>query len=298
MTIHCFDYSDIPEGSRIGIYGSGTRGRQIAEDILRYRSDVTLVCFLDSYDEQGNVLGFDKRLFSSAETMNDMDLVLIASAYMVDIYNSLRAKKVPNDKIAIYAISEDFFPRQAMVSHRHKFIYVPSTKVAHTSFKSALDKYCENGIENIDFTESKYENYYKFAFVRSPYSRIVSVYNDKIRKPNYVEYFNHVTGGSPSFSNIIRSILSIKHGGCEPHWIPQSFSIWTPDSGIVVDKVFRLEELKQSLEELSGLLGVPVSLPHSNKSEKSLSLADVSTADRKIIYDYYNRDFEILGYPE
>ena len=295
MKIQSFDHSDIPENSRVAIYGAGVRGIHAAQTLMGRRKDLVVACFLDSHT-QGEVMGLERRLFTGPASVRDVDLVLVASAYLVTICNHVLHRGVDARKIAIPSIPEEFFPRQAMVSHGHKFVYVPNTKVAHTSFRSALGKYSENGLENLDFTAPEYDGYFKFSVVRSPYSRFVSMFNDKIQNRAYRAFFKHFTPGSAAFTDVLRALVSMKQGASDPHWIPQSYSIWTPERGVVVDRLYRMEELGDALNELQERLNIPIKLPRLNNSRKTLRMADLSEADRHLLRDYYARDFEILGY--
>lgn len=295
MAVLSYDYSDLPQDIRVAIYGSGIRGLTVVDAIRKHRKDINISYYLDSF-QAGTVQGKEKRVFRDSSSVKDVDLVLIASSYLVAIYNNLVGKGLEKEKIALYSIPNDFFPRQAVVSHKHKFVYVPNTKVAHTSFRHALGEFSENGLEVIDFTQPEYEDYYKFSVVRSPDSRFVSMYNDKIGNEEYCSFFRNIVSGEITFSNVLRAIVSVKHGAGDPHWVPQAYSVWSPNRGLVVDRLFRLERLQESLEALSDDLKIRITLPKLNKSKKKLGVNDISESDRRILHDYYAQDYDVLSY--
>lgn len=98
----------------------------------------------------------------------------------------------------------------------YKFIYCPIPKVANTSFRQLIFKL--DGIENKFYQKENWiyaqnnlslfsfnyldaikilnvKNYFKFAFVRNPWSRLVSAYLDKFVKtsdPSLKSYYNSV----------------------------------------------------------------------------------------------------------
>ena len=74
-----------------------------------------------------------------------------------------------------------------MISHEHKFIFVQINKTGGTSVRHALLP--ESGRENVhQFAQfykkhcpKVFDKYFKFAFVRNPWDRVVSQY--EFRKP-------------------------------------------------------------------------------------------------------------------
>ena len=88
-----------------------------------------------------------------------------------------------------------YFPTEYYLIHEKNLIYIPIPKVACTSIKLGI-----SNTEEVDYskymtihsqtsqycTYRPYKNLYKykcFTFVRNPFSRIVSCYNDKVIKP-------------------------------------------------------------------------------------------------------------------
>jgi hypothetical protein len=104
-----------------------------------------------------------------------------------------------------------------------------------------------------------FEDYFKFAFVRNPWDRLVSEY-EFIRKRDDHGRHKRVTG-LESFSDYIRMQI--------PRRDAYQFHMLTDKSGqLVVDYVGRFESLDVDWEIVSELAGIPVKpLPHKNKTK-------------------------------
>ena len=75
---------------------------------------------------------------------------------------------------------------------------------------------------------------------------------------------------------------------------PQNFYLCDVDT-IIVDKVIKLEQIEQGMQELSALLGREIVLGHHNKS-KALPYVVESADTLSIIERIYQKDFEIFSY--
>ena len=64
---------------------------------------------------------------------------------------------------------------------------------------------------------------------------------------------------------------------------------------VIVDKIIKLEEIEQGMQEISALLGKKVLLGHHNKSQSSPFIVE-SAETLSIIDTIYRKDFEIFSY--
>jgi len=171
-----------------------------------------------------------------------------------------------------------------MVSHYYKCIFIHIPKSAGTSIKSLLgkkeitklskdhinpfflgDKKFEPPaphLRAIDYLKYKYvtkeifDKYFKFAFVRNPWDRLVSEYKFRHhpRKCNFKTYlFHHFP--TPSWSDEYCHIL------------PQYDFLYDNNDNLLVDFVGRYENLKQDFNKVCDILGISErNLSHENKS--------------------------------
>lgn len=228
-----------------------------------------------------------------------------------------------------------------IISHKHKFIFIKTIKTAGTSVEIALSKYCGPddvitpimsedeekrrklgypGPQNDLIPLSKYtlgdlaralqkrkrlrftnhvgadfiqkyiepdvwNSYYKFCFERNPWDRVISAYYFYYRVRNPVE-------PRPSIAEFIDSGEANTYGG---------FDLYSRDGTILVDRVFKFEELDAAMEELRERLGLPETpiLPRTKagtRASKSSHRELLSPEQRDHIARVYAREIAHFGY--
>ena len=209
-----------------------------------------------------------------------------------------------------YLLSEqkkekDYYSTCCFDYYRCIFIHIP--KCAGISVARALFGNNAGGHTSIMqyqrvFPEKTLDSYFKFTFVRNPYTRILSAYeymkkggrNEKDRQ--WAERFMHfdsfeqfVLEGLPSFP-IVNYL----------HFRPQ-VSFLTDDRGSIrVDFIGKFESLREDFDKIKHRINPRAELLHLNKG-KTLSSADEWTdyftpAMIRTVNSIYKFDFEILGY--
>lgn len=158
-----------------------------------------------------------------------------------------------------------------ILSHKYKFIFVKNEKVAGTSLEIGLSKFCgdkdiitpigqeylrknnnirgqqnNNGFFNhmnvskikLKINKDIWNNYYKFSFVRNPWDLAVSLYFFKMKRFNQ-KY--------KSFKQFIKNINNFN----------ENIQRITINNNIVVDNVFKYENLNESLKIIENKLNLP-----------------------------------------
>jgi len=159
-------------------------------------------------------------------------------------------------------------------------------------------------------SQQEFDSYYKFSFVRDPFTRTISFYK-------YLGYHSMVT-----FDVFVKNYLPklIK----EQYWflMPQVNFLYDNDKPLF-DFVGRFENINSDFEKVCTALNMPdADLPHANKSKKEKyerlklirkdpsvlkhlsfnlkegkGVADYYTDELKdIVYNMYKPDFEKFGY--
>jgi len=148
--------------------------------------------------------------------------------------------------------------------------------------------------------------YYRFTFVRNPYSRVLSGYLDKIVK-NEWERKRHLPalgfpqGSHPTFLEFLERIKTIPVGKMDVHWMPQS-TILNPDY-VKFDDIFRFETFSDDFEMVKNRLKISRSNwsigaagTHHRTNASELLSDFYSDREIEIVNQLYAKDFEVFGY--
>jgi hypothetical protein len=226
-----------------------------------------------------------------------------------------------------------------IVSHKYKFIFLKTNKTAGTSIEIALSKYCDTediipklipvdeAMRNelgyrssqnylvpfkhydtkqwlrlirkrkrICYTshmlardvkrllpQDAWNDYFKFAVERNPWDRAISLY-----------YWKYPEEPRISFSEFLRSdeINRLKRKGS---------GLYSIDDKIVVDKVYKYEELSSALEDLTTRVGLPEvpQLPRAKgqtRKNRAPYRESYSDEEADIIAQAFREEIDRLGY--
>lgn len=210
-----------------------------------------------------------------------------------------------------------------IISHRHKFIFIKTTKTAGTSIEIALSKFCGpedvitpispedealrqelgyrgpqnyiglNGVEFFNHApaslikrgveESVWNEYYKFCFQRNPWDRFISFY-----------YWRNQTEPRMPISTFLES-------GLPPLLVERGHDLYCIDGEIVVDKVCLFENLSGELEQVLARLGIheTVELPRAKsrfRKDKRHYRDILSEEEKDRIAALLHREIDAFGY--
>ena len=136
----------------------------------------------------------------------------------------------------------------------------------------------------------------KFAVVRNPYDRVVSLYNYlvqiEIYQGDFDAFLDDLLLRRPSVGVYNMSWISVGN--------PQTDWLIGGDGAFVVDRVFKLEEIDKFYDFLKERGFNPGDqIPHENRSSGTIGWQkDLIRSERRlaIVNSIYYRDFELLGY--
>ena len=146
-------------------------------------------------------------------------------------------------------------------------------------------------------SEQQYDDYYKFCFVRNPWSRVLSFY----RYLRFEEQYN--------FDDFVCNVLEQQMQNEPYHWFlaPQSDFIYDQHKQLLINFVGRYERLQADFDHISTQLGLlRTELPVINTSLKFRHANNGGTkSDYRQLYTtqsidhvakLYQRDIDLLGY--
>ena len=135
--------------------------------------------------------------------------------------------------------------------------------------------------------------YFRFAFVRNPWERLVSWYFMCVQIPAPNAFAKYVRGQAPTFTDFITRVTTGM--GERTTWNQIDF-VSGDDGEPIVDFIGRYENLAADYAIVKERLSLSTDLPHTNRSSHG-SYRDYYTDEtRAIVADRYARDIAHFGY--
>jgi hypothetical protein len=149
-------------------------------------------------------------------------------------------------------------------------------------------------------------NFFRFAVVRNPYTRLVSAWRSKVLvcDPGFEDVYKKMRGELPGVTN--KSLISFREfvdfverfedlDLCNPHWRRQSTHLFLPAMNFnMIGKTERIDDVLYGLQQHVGA-DAPPEFPSRNASGSSRDpLLNPDLADR--VYSLYREDFDAFGY--
>ena len=192
-----------------------------------------------------------------------------------------------------------------MISHKHEFIFIHIPKCGGTSFEIEFNCWSANKyrrryfhvgankqhqtIQQILEYYPDCNHYYKFSFVRNPWSRFLSEYYymiaESLLPPNF------------SFKDFCLHEDAIVEYGWDYHDKSQHEFIFDSNGNSLVDFIGKLENLQEDFNIVCDKIGIPrKQLPHENKTNHKHYTEYYDDETREIVAKKYAKDIEYFGY--
>lgn len=212
-----------------------------------------------------------------------------------------------------------------MVSRKYRFLFISTPKVASQSFRRALravdpeaETFEELSTVEVLALRPEARGWFRFAFVRDPFDRAVSLYAEKFlgeKRKKRTDWAGRLQHHGLSLDMDFDSFCAWLAGPwgadvfADRHWLSQHLQIATA-GGRMPDFVGRLETIEDDLATVAGRIGLPdLDLPVLNTSAgweadrdameaERLALKEKLLTDRarELLRRRYADDFRILGY--
>lgn len=179
-----------------------------------------------------------------------------------------------------------------------RFVWFRNAKVGTRSVFAALDaagvQYTADSPRRCYYNVDDYVDFFKFAFVRNPFDRLVSCWQNKIKKRNAFNLAPEVREDLYSFPRFLDYVSEHDLTNCNVHFRMQSFLIDLNE----VDYIGRMEHFEQDISTVFQILDLPMNeVPHNNKSKPLKETESVYTQKNfQRCYDLYRKDFQLFGY--
>lgn len=146
-------------------------------------------------------------------------------------------------------------------------------------------------------------NVFRFIFVRNPYSRVLSAYQDKFmhercQLKRYSRFMECGEGGIPSFTEFVRFL---NNGGlfCDAHWAPQTHLTLIPVEDF--DHIAHVETIDSDIPLiLNRIWGIQETAAPEFKGRRTNAheamAVEYTEETREIVARLYADDFSVFGY--
>jgi chondroitin 4-sulfotransferase 11 len=185
-------------------------------------------------------------------------------------------------------------------AHRCIFIHIPKT--GGTSIARALFNTGSRHVPCVEYEKAnrrKFRRYFKFAFVRNPWDRLLSAYHFLKRgglSSDDRAWAENNLAASHSFEQFVHEWVNEININSWVHFRPQVSFITDASGRMAMDYVGRIEHIDADFELICQRIGVSVLLPRLNKVEKEHYAAAYSMEMIEIVRKAYERDIEWLNY--
>lgn len=205
-----------------------------------------------------------------------------------------------------------------MISHTHKFIYTRVAKTGSVALIYALRNYVNDfdrvyDIESCDYdpchissldiqkkVPHEFNEYFKWAFTRNPWDRLVSIWSMNKQSKNFTCTFpSHI----PDFLEFVKSLDNLDwmpkentYRKCNKKYFNYTFgniSDFTEGS----DFIGKFENLQNDFDFICDTIGVPrQTLSYTNKTQHHHYSEYYDDETREIVAKKYAKDIEHFGY--
>ncbi len=203
-----------------------------------------------------------------------------------------------------------------ILSHAHRFVFIKTRKTAGTSIEIALSRHCGPddlvtrisaadeelraaaggvGPQHDDTEPSSYahmgarrvievigrgtwDDYFTFAFERNPFDVVASSYRYSARKPTFTK----------TFAEFVRSPRLER--------LALNERLYRLQGEVIVDRVYRYEELPAAVKDLSTRLGFELDLPHAKGSSGAHYRDLYGPGDAAIVGERFARTIREFDY--
>lgn len=213
---------------------------------------------------------------------------------------------------------------QNILLEDYRAIYIPIPKVACSTVKKICADLLAMPLPTHDLAEEihlihfpcvkkykikdDYGDYFKFTFVRNPWSRVVSCYNDKINydsghvyeryENSFIKYLKQmkVFSKDMTFERFVEVLCDIPDEHAQAHFRSQHRFITDESGNILVDFIGRFEQLDSDFQFISEKIGVRIELPHIRPGKPRSYTYYYTERTARMIERRYERDVEMFGY--
>ena len=147
-------------------------------------------------------------------------------------------------------------------------------------------------LRDIQLVLPEWNKYYRFAFVRNPWDKLVSIYSNTDHNLLMQAQAQGIELKGIEFPEFIHRIAEIQH----IHLLPQYDFIYAENGQCLVNFIGRFEQLQEDFAQVCQTLNLDIQLPHHNVSVHT-PYQDYYTEESKAwVGERYQVDIETFNY--
>lgn len=183
------------------------------------------------------------------------------------------------------------------ISHNHRFVWFRVGKVAsrtifHTLESANVQLDAEHPM-SCHYPPAKFEDYFKFAFVRNPWDRLTSCWKNKVLFFNHFGLSESELNEMKNFENFVSFVEKQDIESCDPHIRSQASLIDLNN----IDYIGRFEKFSDDLETVCKKIGINPIIEQMNKAKVSTSNQDIYSSELiKRVEKIYEKDINLFNY--
>lgn len=187
------------------------------------------------------------------------------------------------DKIQRYNIT---------ASDSEKYLWFRAAKVGTRTIHSLLKQHTQITLDrsNVPYRGEKYNDYFKFAFVRNPWGRLVSAYIDKVVNNQKLSFYRPVFG--EDFDTFVRFVAKQDLATADRHIALQTTLMPVEELSFLG----RFENFTSDLSNVLDRLQVVAPIPHKNPTRHKKYTKYYTAHTKKLIAELYRQDIDAFGY--
>jgi len=191
--------------------------------------------------------------------------------------------------------------RENFQENEKPFLFIHIPKTGGNSFLQSFDNFEIIGHFNSLNHSYKNINKKKVTIVRNPYERCVSAYTYLKKggmKNNFDLYYQKQLIKYKSFKDFVKNIGNLTSKDNQIiHLISQNKFI-EDDSGLLVDNILYLENIDNDIKKMCKALNIkcPYYFKKTNTNKHNDYKTYYDKESQDLVYNFYKRDFELLGY--
>lgn len=200
-----------------------------------------------------------------------------------------------------------------MIIHESRLIFVHIQKTGGNAVARAFgqpanlpEKHFTAGELRTLYGEDVWDRYFKFAFVRNPWDRLVSWWSmiDAVR-PAFVagrplnRFQRYVLSNAATFSEFLRNCTEeIEDADGRKSILRNQVDFLSDESGrLLVDCIGRFENFQNDFDTVLKMAGIaPPELPHVNKSRHEHYRSYYGASDREYVREKFKEDIDRFSY--